>query len=168
MSTSSRSSTGRLNVFATLDSPAVVLSTHFDCVPPFFPSDVRMARYTAGAAAMPKGSWRLRLPRSSGFAPPGSAGSDCCSSWAKSAAATAQTRPTRPRVAFLINGEPTDNRLAIATRGNLRVRLRARAGGTLCRARTGGVRDRQAARRPAAVRICGGRATRSWGRRSTR
>ena len=32
---------GRFNVFARLDDPAVVLSTHFDCVPPFFPSEVQ-------------------------------------------------------------------------------------------------------------------------------
>src|SRR6187200_1045508 len=32
---------GRFNVFARLDQPSVVFSTHFDCVPPFFPSDVR-------------------------------------------------------------------------------------------------------------------------------
>jgi acetylornithine deacetylase len=32
-------SNGRFNVLATLDeSPRVALSTHFDCVPPFFPS----------------------------------------------------------------------------------------------------------------------------------
>ena len=30
---------GRFNVLATLDeAPRVALSTHFDCVPPFFPS----------------------------------------------------------------------------------------------------------------------------------
>src|SRR5215813_12682671 len=30
---------GRFNVYATAgESPRVVLSTHFDCVPPFFPS----------------------------------------------------------------------------------------------------------------------------------
>src|SRR5690348_11453073 len=29
---------GRFNVFARLDAdPAIVFSTHFDCVPPFFP-----------------------------------------------------------------------------------------------------------------------------------
>src|SRR4029079_19750244 len=32
---------GRFNVVATLDRPSVVFSTHFDCVPPFIPSDVR-------------------------------------------------------------------------------------------------------------------------------
>ena len=32
-------SDGRFNVFARLDvDPRVVFSTHFDCVPPFFPS----------------------------------------------------------------------------------------------------------------------------------
>ena len=31
---------GRFNVFAKVDNPVVVLSTHFDCVPPFFPSSV--------------------------------------------------------------------------------------------------------------------------------
>ena len=29
---------GRRNVVATLDSPIVVLSTHYDCVPPHFAS----------------------------------------------------------------------------------------------------------------------------------
>ena len=29
---------GRFNVFAGPDAPSVVLSTHFDCVPPFFAS----------------------------------------------------------------------------------------------------------------------------------
>ena len=50
----------------------------------------------------------------------------CCSWSAKSAAATARAWPTStrpPGVRYLINGEPTDNRLGIATRGILRVRL---------------------------------------------
>ena len=28
----------RFNVLASLEPPRVVFSTHFDCVPPFFPS----------------------------------------------------------------------------------------------------------------------------------
>ncbi len=31
---------GRFNVFAAIDDPVVVLSTHFDTVPPYFASDV--------------------------------------------------------------------------------------------------------------------------------
>ena len=34
----------RFNVLATLDAPRVTLSTHFDCVPPFFPSRVEGTR----------------------------------------------------------------------------------------------------------------------------
>ena len=29
---------GCTNILATIDDPQVVFSTHFDCVPPFFPS----------------------------------------------------------------------------------------------------------------------------------
>ena len=35
-----RSDDGRFNVLATVGTPDVVLSTHFDCVPPFFPSRI--------------------------------------------------------------------------------------------------------------------------------
>ena len=55
-------------------------------------------------------------------------GSGCSSSSARSAAATARawrTSSAPDGVRFLINGEPTDNRLGAATRGVLRVRLRA-------------------------------------------
>jgi acetylornithine deacetylase/succinyl-diaminopimelate desuccinylase-like protein len=39
----------RFNVFATSSpEPALVYSTHFDCVPPFFPSRVENGRITAG------------------------------------------------------------------------------------------------------------------------
>src|SRR4051812_40754940 len=34
-------SAGRFNVIALVGEPVVVFSTHFDCVPPFFPSSMR-------------------------------------------------------------------------------------------------------------------------------
>ena len=118
---------GRFNVFATLDRPEVVLSTHFDCVPPFFPSDVRDgALYGRGScdakgilAAQVAAAERLRATgeRRVGllFVVGEERGSD--------GATVANTRAPGSR--FLINGEPTDNRLGIATRGNLRLRLTA-------------------------------------------
>ena len=74
---------------------------------------------------MRKGSSRRRSRRPSACAPPASGASVCCSSSARSGAATAPPRPIRcpTRCRFLINGEPTDSRLATATRGVLRVRL---------------------------------------------
>ena len=40
----------RFNVFASVGPPLVVLSTHFDCVPPFFPSRIELGRiYGRGA-----------------------------------------------------------------------------------------------------------------------
>lgn len=118
---------GRFNVFAMLDRPGVVLSTHFDCVPPFFPSDVRDgALYGRGScdakgilAAQVAAAERLRAAgeRRVGllFVVGEERGSD--------GATVANTKAPGSR--FLINGEPTDNRLGIATRGNLRLRLTA-------------------------------------------
>ena len=118
---------GRFNVFAKLDAPVVVFSTHFDCVPPFFPSDVREnAVYgrgscdakgilTAQLAAVER--MRARGERRVGmlFVVGEERGSD--------GAATANATPAGSK--FLINGEPTDNHLALATRGILRLRLTA-------------------------------------------
>lgn len=118
---------GRFNVFARLDRPAVVLSTHFDCVPPFFASDVRdgalFGRGSCDAkgilAAQVAAAERLRMKgeRHVGllFVVGEERGSD--------GAAVANTLPPGSR--FLINGEPTDNQLALATRGVLRLRLTA-------------------------------------------
>jgi acetylornithine deacetylase len=119
---------GRFNVFARLDDPVVVLSTHFDCVPPFFPSEVRgnllFGRGSCDAkgilAAQVAAAERLRAAgeRRVGllFVVGEERGSD--------GATVANTLP--PGSAFLVNGEPTDNRLATATRGNLRLKLTAR------------------------------------------
>jgi acetylornithine deacetylase len=118
---------GRVNVFAWLDEPRVVLSTHFDCVPPFFPSELRGdVLYGRGAcdakgilASQVMAAERLRAAgeRRVGllFVVGEERGSD------GAAAANASPRGS----AFLINGEPTDNRLGIATRGVLRLRLTA-------------------------------------------
>ena len=119
---------GRFNVFVRLDDPAVVLSTHFDCVPPFFPSEVRGDRLYGRGSCDAKGilaaqlaaveRMRARGERRVGllFVVGEERGSD--------GAAVANASPAGST--FLINGEPTDNRLGSATRGNLRLRLTAR------------------------------------------
>lgn len=118
---------GRYNVLATLDAPAVVFSTHYDCVPPFFPSRLSDGRlYGRGAcdakgilAAQVAAAERLRAQgeRRAGllFVVGEERGSD--------GAAVANAAACDSR--YLINGEPTDSRVASATRGVLRVRLGA-------------------------------------------
>ena len=120
---------GRANIWATTsdDPPSIAFSTHIDCVPPFFPSSVRDGRlYGRGAcdakgilAAQVAASERLRASgeRRVGllFVVGEERGSD--------GATAANALPNSVR--FLINGEPTDNRLATGTRGTLRVRIAA-------------------------------------------
>ena len=118
---------GRCNVFAQLDPPRVVLSTHYDCVPPYFNSRVEdeclfgrgacdakgilAAQVAAAERVRARGERRVALL----FVVGEERGSD--------GAAVANAAPIGSK--FLINGEPTDSKLALATRGVLRVRLRA-------------------------------------------
>jgi len=121
---------GRFNVFAQLDAPPqVVFSTHFDCVPPFMPSredgGVVFGRGSCDAkgilAAQVMAVERLRASGEARIAMLFVAGEERGSDGARVANSHAPDG-----VKFLINGEPTDNRLGVATRGVLRVRLRAR------------------------------------------
>jgi acetylornithine deacetylase len=120
---------GRFNVFAELDAaPRVVFSTHFDCVPPFVPSrqegGVIFGRGSCDAkgilAAQVVAVERLRASGESRIAMLFVAGEERGSDGARVANDYAPDG-----VRFLINGEPTDNRLGIATRGVLRVKLQA-------------------------------------------
>ncbi|HEX6465372.1 MAG TPA: M20/M25/M40 family metallo-hydrolase [Vicinamibacterales bacterium] len=118
---------GRFNIFARLDDPIVVLSTHFDCVPPFFPSDLRDGALFGRGSCDAKGILAAQLSaverlRADGerrvgllFVVGEERGSD--------GAVVANGTP--PGSKFLINGEPTDNHLALATRGILRLKLTA-------------------------------------------
>lgn len=122
-------SAGRFNVFAHLAAPPrVVFSTHFDCVPPFFPSrqedGVLFGRGSCDAkgilAAQVAAAERLRVAGETRIGLLFVVGEERGSDGARAANAIAP-----PGVEFLVNGEPTDNRLGAATRGVLRVRLRA-------------------------------------------
>ena len=120
---------GRVNVYARVDeAPRLVFSTHIDCVPPFFPSrEERGLLFGRGAcdakgilAAQVAAAERLREGGERRIALLFVAGEERGSDGARTA------NPLAPAgVRYLVNGEPTDNRLAAATRGVLRVRLRA-------------------------------------------
>ncbi len=123
-------SEGRFNVLAMLDAaPLVVLSTHFDCVPPFFPGrEERGLLFGRGScdakgilAAQVAAAERLRAGGETRIALLFVVGEERGSDGAR----VANTRAPAG-VRYLVNGEPTDNRLGLATRGVLRVRLKAR------------------------------------------
>jgi acetylornithine deacetylase len=117
----------RSNVIAAVGEPRVVLSTHFDCVPPFFPSRIDGDRlYGRGAcdakgilAAQVAAAERLRATGETRVGLVFVAGEERGSDGAVAANQIASQSK------YLINGEPTDNRLGAATRGVFRVRLKA-------------------------------------------
>jgi acetylornithine deacetylase len=118
---------GRANVFATIEPPHVVLSTHYDCVPPFFPSRVEDGRLFGRGSCDAKGILAAQLAAAERLRARGEhrvgllfvVGEERGSDGAMVANAT----PGGSR--FLINGEPTDSRLGTGTRGVLRLKLRA-------------------------------------------
>jgi acetylornithine deacetylase len=120
--------TPRHNVIAAVGEPEVVFSTHFDCVPPFFPSRVEGGMlYGRGAcdakgilAAQVAAAERLRAGGETRVGLVFVGGEERGSDGAKAANRIAS------KSRFLINGEPTGLRLGAATRGAFRVRLKAR------------------------------------------
>ena len=125
--TEQRVDTSRFNVIATVADPQVVFSTHFDCVPPFFPSRVSGDRIHGRGACDAKGILAAQVAAADRLRHQGETrvglvfvvgeerGSD--------GAREANKFTTGCR--FLIDGEPTDNRLGVATRGVLRLRFSA-------------------------------------------
>jgi acetylornithine deacetylase len=118
----------RFNVVATLDEqpPQVVFSTHMDTVPPFIPSSEDAENIYGRGACDAKGIIAAQIAacqrlRKEG-APVGMlfvVGEERDSLGAK----VANDHPPGSR--FLINGEPTENRIAMASKGALRVQLTA-------------------------------------------
>ena len=117
----------RINVIAAVGEPEVVFSTHFDCVPPFFPSRIEDGKlYGRGScdakgilAAQVAAAERLRAQGETRIGLVFVGGEERGSDGAKAANRIAS------KSRFLINGEPTELRLGSATRGAYRVRLTA-------------------------------------------
>jgi len=122
-----RVSPGRDNLLAFRESPALVFSTHVDCVPPYVPlsEDAEAIRGRGScdakglAAAMVAAAERLAASGERRIGLLFLVGEENGSDGARAAAGL------EPRGRFLVNGEPTENRLSIGQKGSLRVDLRA-------------------------------------------
>jgi acetylornithine deacetylase len=119
---------GRANVLARAGArPRVVLSTHMDTVPPFIPSREDATHIRGRGACDAKGIIAAQLTaaerlRGEGVAELGllfTVDEEMGSLGARAAAAHAMGRECE----YLINGEPTGNRLAVGSKGSLRLRL---------------------------------------------
>jgi acetylornithine deacetylase len=118
----------RDNIFVSFGEPVVTFSTHMDTVPPFFPSreddDFIWGRGSCDAkgiiAAMIGAAEKLLTSGVRNLGLLFVVGEERNSAGARAAAAT--PRGTR----FLINGEPTENLLALGSKGALRFVLAAK------------------------------------------
>lgn len=118
---------GRDNLYATLDPPVVVFCTHLDVVPPELPlaEDDEWLRGRGVcdakgiAAAMIAAAQELRAAGERRIGLLFTVGEETGSDGAKAASGLG------PRGRFLVNGEPTENRLSIGQKGALLLRLEA-------------------------------------------
>ena len=119
----------RQNVYATWpgqEHPVVVFSTHMDVVPPFIPSSERSERIYGRGSCDAKGIIAAQIAASEKLRAGGIyvgllfvVGEERDSLGAKVA------NEQSPGSKFLINGEPTENHIATASKGALRVELSA-------------------------------------------
>ena len=118
---------GRDNLFAFREPPELVFSTHLDCVPPYVPlsedADAIRGRGSCDAkglaAAMVAAAERLAASGERRIGLLFVVGEENGSDGARAAASL------EPRGRFLVNGEPTENRLSVGQKGSLRVDLHA-------------------------------------------
>lgn len=117
----------RFNLFAAWGAPRVVLSTHMDTVPPFIPSSEDSEHIHGRGACDAKGAIAAMLAAAArlldggvrGFGVLLVVGEETDSAGAE--AANRQPRGSR----YLIDGEPTENRLAVASKGALYLAIEA-------------------------------------------
>ncbi len=124
----------RFNVYATWAEhphPAVVFSTHMDTVPPFIPSSEDAGRIYGRGSCDAKGIIAAQIAAAERLRQQDIyagllfvAGEERDSLGARVANEYAAIE-AGARCRFLINGEPTENRLALASKGTLRVEVTA-------------------------------------------
>src|SRR5580704_16021165 len=124
----------RFNIYATSPeelNPAIVFSTHMDTVPPFIPSSEDAARIYGRGSCDAKGIIAAQIAASERLREEGIyvgllfvVGEERDSLGAKVANEYVASQPVR-NCKYLVNGEPTENRIALASKGTLRVEVTA-------------------------------------------
>ena len=121
-------STGRENLYAWRQAPEVVFSTHLDCVPPYVPLREDETHLHGRGTCDAKGLAAAMIAAAERLATAGErrvgllfvVGEENGSDGAKHA------QELTPKGRFLINGEPTENRLSVGQKGSLKVVLECR------------------------------------------
>jgi acetylornithine deacetylase len=118
---------GRHNVYAVREMPVLVFTTHLDTVAPVLPVREDDEYLYGRGSADAKGIAAAQIVASEQLAAAGErrigllfvVGEETISDGARAAASLA------PRGRFIVDGEPTENLLAVGTKGALRLKLRA-------------------------------------------
>lgn len=124
----------RFNIYATSPeepNPAVVFSTHMDTVPPFIPSSEDATRIYGRGSCDAKGIIAAQIAAAERLRQQGVyvgllfvVGEERDSLGARVANEYAASQPAHG-CKYLVNGEPTENRIALASKGTLRVEIAA-------------------------------------------
>ncbi|MFN8572625.1 MAG: M20/M25/M40 family metallo-hydrolase [Gemmatimonadaceae bacterium] len=121
-------SPGRGNVWASRAGGGVALSSHLDTVPPYIPPRLAAERLYGRGACDAKGIVAAMLAASEVLVAEGEERVDLLfvvgEEKGSDGARAANRLPATSR--FLINGEPTESKLAVGAKGSLRVHLRTR------------------------------------------
>ncbi len=123
----------RFNIYATSPEqphPTVVFSTHMDTVPPFIPSSEDATRIYGRGSCDAKGIIAAQIAASERLRQQGIyvgllfvVGEERDSQGAQVANEYAASQSAQSK--YLVNGEPTENRIALASKGTLRVEVTA-------------------------------------------